>query len=28
MIAQRLIDSRGETLANRVIDRIAGGDNP
>jgi acetaldehyde dehydrogenase (acetylating) len=28
MIAQRLIDSRGETLANRVIDRIAGGDKP
>ncbi|MDQ7998007.1 MAG: hypothetical protein AAGC76_19360 [Luteibacter sp.] len=28
MIVQRLIDSRGETLANRVIDRIAGGDNP
>jgi acetaldehyde dehydrogenase (acetylating) len=26
MIAQRLIDSRGETLANRMIDRIAGGD--
>jgi hypothetical protein len=26
MIVQRLIDSRGETLANRVIDRIAGAD--
>lgn len=26
MIAQRLIDARGETLANRMIDRIAGGD--
>jgi|GEM_PF-1002565 hypothetical protein len=28
MIFQRLIDSRGESLANRVIDRIAGGDKP
>jgi hypothetical protein len=27
-IAQRLIDSRGETLANRVIDRLAGGGKP
>lgn len=27
VIAQRLIDNRGESLANRVIDRIAGGDN-
>ncbi|MDQ0010988.1 phosphatidylglycerophosphate synthase [Luteibacter jiangsuensis] len=26
VIAQRLIDNRGESLANRVIDRIAGGD--
>jgi hypothetical protein len=26
MIAQRLIDARGESLANRVIDRIAGDD--
>jgi len=26
VIAQRLIDHRGESLANRVIDRIAGGD--
>jgi hypothetical protein len=25
-IAQRLIDNRGESLANRMIDRIAGGD--
>jgi phosphatidylglycerophosphate synthase len=26
VIAQRLIDNRGESLANRVIDRIAGGE--
>lgn len=26
MIVQRLIDSRGDSLANRVVDRIAGGD--
>jgi hypothetical protein len=26
IIAQRLIDNRGESLANRMIDRIAGGD--
>ena len=26
VIAQRLIDNRGESIANRVIDRIAGGD--
>ncbi|GAA0908104.1 hypothetical protein KR767_19160 [Luteibacter anthropi] len=26
VIVQRLIDSRGESIANRVIDRIAGGD--
>jgi acetaldehyde dehydrogenase (acetylating) len=27
-IVQRLIDSRGETLANRVLDRITGGGKP
>jgi hypothetical protein len=26
MIAQRLIDSRGESVANRMIDRFTGGD--
>lgn len=26
VIAQRLIDNRGESLGNRVIDRIAGGE--
>lgn len=28
MILQRLIDTNGETWANRVIDRITGGNNP